>query len=137
MDTMVSEKLSRNFLNLCNIPPGNCFKFNRRVPNNPFHIKNGKEHPAVCLLRKEDYWNIGGCEEDLVGNYGQTDPIFWYRAKGKLKINYEKNMFLDYLPRGSAKIKRDKYNNIKLFEQKKLYNDWSKDFIRFRWEKIY
>lgn len=73
MDTMVSEKLSRNFLDLCNSLPGNCFKFNRRVPNNPFHIKNGKEHPAVCLIRKEDYWYIGGCEEDLVGNYGQTD----------------------------------------------------------------
>ena len=137
MDTMVSKKLSRNFLDLCNSPPGNCFKFNRRVPNNPFHIKNGKEHPAVCLIRKEDYWKIGGCEEDLVGNYGQTDPIFWYRARGKLKINYQKNMFLDYLPRGSAKIKRDKYKNIKLFEQKKLSNDWSRDFIRFRWEKIY
>ena len=46
-------------------------------------------------------------------------------------------MFLDYLPRGSAKIKRDKYKNIKLFEQKKLSNNWSKDFIRFKWEKIY
>tara|TARA_B100000212_G_C27365395_1_gene530099 strand:- start:955 stop:1653 length:699 start_codon:yes stop_codon:yes gene_type:complete len=137
MDTMVSEKLSKIILELCNVLPGNCFKFNRRIPNNPFHIKNGKEHPAVCLIRKEDYWHIGGCEEDLVGNYGQTDPIFWYRAKGKLKINYQKNMFLDYLPRGSAKIKRDKYKNIKLFEQKKLSNDWSKDFIRFRWEKIY
>ncbi len=137
MDTMISEKLSRNLLNLCNSPPRNCFKFNRRVPNNPFHVKNGKEHPAVCLLRKEDYWNIGGCEEDLVGNYGQTDPIFWYRAEGKLNINYQKNMFLDYLPRGSAKIKRDKYKNIKLFEQKKLSNNWSKDFIRFKWEKIY
>ena len=41
---------------------------------------------GMSLLRKKDYWNVGGCEEDLVGNYGQTDPIFWYRAKGKLKI---------------------------------------------------
>ena len=137
MDTMVSKSLSKNLLALCKYPSKNCFKFNRRVPKNPFHLKNGKEHPAVCLLRKEDYWDVGGCEEDLVGNYGQTDPVFWYRANGKLKINYQKNMYLDYLPQGSAKIKRDKYKNTKLFEQKKISNAWSKDFIRFDWDKIY
>ena len=137
MDTMVSETLSKNLLNLCNSLPNNCFKFNRRVPKNPFHIKNGKEHPAVCLLRREDYWKVGGCEEDLVGHYGQTDPIFWYRAKGKLKINFKENMYLDYLPEGSAKIKRDRSKNLKLFQQKKISNNWSKDFIRFEWEKIY
>ena len=137
MDTLVSESLSKDFLDLSNSLPGNCFKFNRRVLRNPFHIKNGKEHPAVCLLRREDYWNVGGCEEDLVGNCGQTDPIFWYRAKGKLKINYQKDMYLHYIPKGSSKIKRDGRNNIKLFEQKKLSNNWSNDFIRFEWEKIY
>jgi len=137
MDTLVSENLSKDLLYLSNSLPGNCFKFNRRVLNNPFHIKNGKEHPAVCLLRKEDYWNVGGCEEDLVGNYGQTDPIFWYRAKGKLKINFQKDMYLNYLPKGSSKIKRDRKKNTELFKQKKISNDWSKDFIRFEWEKIY
>ena len=66
------------------------------MPGNIFHKKNGKEHPAVCLLKKEDYWRVGGCEEDLVGHYGQTDPIFWYRAKGILKIKYLKEIFLNY-----------------------------------------
>ncbi len=137
MDTIISENLSKDLLNLCDSPPGNCFKFNRKVLNNPFHLKNNKEHPAVCLLRKNDYWKVGGCEEDLVGNYGQTDPIFWYRAKGILKINYQKNMYLEYLPKGSANIKRNKNKNIKLFEQKKITNQWSKDYVRFSWEKIY
>ena len=49
---MISENLAIDFLSLCNSPPKNCFKFNRRVRKNPFHIKNGKEHPAVWLLRK-------------------------------------------------------------------------------------
>tara|TARA_Y100000589_G_scaffold331879_1_gene387604 strand:- start:1322 stop:2020 length:699 start_codon:yes stop_codon:yes gene_type:complete len=137
MDTVVPVNLSRDILDLCNSPPKYCYKFNRKVIKNRFHIKNGKEHPAVCLIRKEDYWNIGGCEEDLVGNYGQTDPIFWYRATGKIKVEYKKNMFLNYLPKGSAKIKRNKYKNLKLFEQKKIDGNWSKDFIRFAWEKIY
>ena len=137
MDTMISENLAIDFLSLCNSPPKNCFKFNRRVRKNPFHIKNGKEHPAVCLLRKEDYWNVGGCEEDLVGNYGQTDPIFWYRAEGKLNVEFKKDIYLDYMPEGEANINRDKMHNYNLFQQKKINNSWSKDFIRFEWDKIY
>ena len=137
MDTYISEKFANAILNLCNAPQGNCFKFNRRVKANPFHKKNRKMHPAVCLIRVNDYWNIGGCEEDLVGNYGQTDPIFWYRALGKINVKFEKNIFLDYIPEGEAKINRDTSNNLKLFEQKKIDSSWSSDFIRFEWDKIY
>ena len=88
-------------------------------------------------MRKVDYWNVGGCEEDLVGHYGQTDPIFWYRAEEKLNVIYQKDMFLNYEPRGEANIKRDKKHNYELFEKKKLTNKWSTDFVRFDWEKIF
>ncbi len=137
MDTLVNEKLAVSMINLTSNPPGNCFKFNRRVSSNIFHKKNGKQHPAVCLLRKKDYWEVGGCEEDLVGNYGQTDPIFWYRAKDKLKVHYKKNMFLEYEPKGEANIVRDSKANTKLFKEKILNNKWSTEFVRFKWEKIY
>lgn len=137
MDTIITQKLAKSMLNLINIDPGNCFKFNRKVSKNIFHKKNGKLHPAVCLLRKEDYWKVGGCEEDLVGHYGQTDPIFWYRAKNKLKVHYQMKMFLEYEPKGEANIKRDSKHNAKLFDQKKLNKDWSSDYIRFEWDRIY
>ena len=137
MDTLITEKLANSMLNLIDIEPGNCFKFNRKVSNNIFHKKNGQIHPAVCLLRKEDYWAVGGCEEDLVGHYGQTDPIFWYRAKNKLKVHPQMRMFLEYDPKGEANIKRDSTYNSKLFNQKKSNNEWSIKYIRFDWEKIY
>ena len=137
MDTLVTEKLALGMLGLINIQPGNCFKFNRKVSKNIFHKKNGQIHPAVCLLRKKDYWEVGGCEEDLVGHYGQTDPIFWYRAKNKLKVHQQMKMFLEYEPKGEANIERDSTYNSKLFEKKKLNNDWSVKYIRFDWEKIY
>ena len=137
MDTLISEKLAKSMLNLINIKPGNCFKFNRKVSKNIFHKKNGKLHPAVCLLRKEDYWQVGGCEEDLVGHYGQTDPVFWYRAKDKLKVHQQMKMFLEYEPKSEANINRDSKHNAKLFDQKKLKNEWSTSHIRFEWEKIY
>tara|TARA_Y100001978_G_C23690705_1_gene434629 strand:- start:1997 stop:2695 length:699 start_codon:yes stop_codon:yes gene_type:complete len=137
MDTLIPSRLSSSLLELCKSPPGNCFKFNRRVPRNPFHKKNNQPHPAVCLLRVNDYWNVGGCDEDLVGNYGQTDPIFWYRAKGKLNVNYQKKMYLEYYPEGESKIIRDKSHNYKLFQEKKIDNSWSTEFVRFEWEKVY
>tara|TARA_R110002051_G_C8626931_1_gene484191 strand:- start:165 stop:920 length:756 start_codon:yes stop_codon:yes gene_type:complete len=135
MDTMISEELAKEMLELINTTSGHCFKFNRRVVDNPKHSKHGKIHPAVCLLRKEDYWNVGGCDEDLVGHYGQTDPIFWHRARGKLKIHIQNDLYVDYIPEGEADIERDISHNLSLFNHKKATNTWSKDFIRFNWKR--
>ena len=119
-----------------NINKNNAFKFNRIVPNNPKHIKHHQMHPAVCLIRKEDYWNIGGCEEDLVGHYGHTDPIFWYRANGKIKVKQCTKEFLLYEPEGESDINRSTGHNANLFREKQKTGKWSTDFIRFKWEKI-
>tara|TARA_R110000824_G_scaffold54597_1_gene150676 strand:- start:1669 stop:2370 length:702 start_codon:yes stop_codon:yes gene_type:complete len=137
MDTMISEELAKEMLELTNANSGNCFKFNRRVLDNPQHRKHEKTHPAVCLLRKDDYWNVGGCDEDLVGHYGQTDPIFWYRSRGKLKIHRKNNLYLDYIPEGESDIQRNTSHNRSLFQHKKVTNTWATDFIRFKWEKEY
>ena len=112
------------------------FKFNRRVPGYPNHPKNGQPHPAVCLLRVEDYWNVGGCEEDLVGHYGWTDPSFWYRSIGKLHVITYTDLYLDYCPEGEADINRDNSHNRKLYEDRTMNGGWSTDFVRFEWEKV-
>ena len=137
MDTFIDESLAKSMLELTETPPGKCFKFNRRVPSNPYHLKNGQQHPAVCLLRKEDYWNVGGCEEDLVGHYGGTDGSFWFRAKGKLSVIEKYNLFLNYVPEGESDIQRDNTHNHKLWLHKTKTGDWSNTYIRFDWEKIY
>lgn len=137
MDTMITEELAKEMLELSEIAsPATCFKFNRKVTDNPYHQKNNQIHPAVCLLRKEDYWKVGGCEEDLVGHYGQTDPIFWHRAKGVLDVEVKKDLYLDYLPEGEAEINRDTRHNFQLFNQKKKSQDWSTDYVRFQWKRI-
>jgi len=137
MDTLISEKLASSMIQLCRAPKGSCFKFNRRVPSNPYHPKNEQPHPAVCLLQLEDYWDVGGCEEDLVGHYGQTDPIFWYRASDVLTVHFRSDMYLDYIPEGEAVINRDTSHNQKLFEEKRRTHNWSTDFVRFKWEKMH
>lgn len=135
MDTFVSEELAANMLRLAETTKkGEAFKFNRRVAD-PRHPKNGQPHPAVCLLRVEDYWNVGGCEEDLVGHYGWTDPSFWYRSVGKLHVITYSDLYLDYCPEGEADINRDNSHNYRLHEEKKRTGNWSTDFVRFEWEK--
>lgn len=133
MDTMISSDLAEKMLELSKSDSGNCFKFNRRDPNG---VKNNQAHPAVCLLKREDYWNVGGCEEDLVGNYGYTDPSFWHRAQGKIRVHTLGNAYLDYITAGEAKITRNTSHNGGLFVEKTRKNNWSTDFIRFKWKKI-
>ena len=134
MDTLLSEDLAMSILKLSGkAPDGYAFKFNQRFPDSDEVIPHG----AVCLIKVNDYWNVGGCEEDLVGNYGYTDPIFWYRAKGKLKVEIKSEFYLDIIREGHADIERNSELNLKLFESKKRNNNWSEDFIRFDWEKIY
>ena len=136
MDTFVSEELATSMLKLARIRKGEAYKFNRRVAD-PKHPKNGQPHPAVCLLRVEDYWNVGGCEEDLVGHYGWTDPSFWYRSIGKLHVVTYSDLYLDYCPEGEADINRDNSHNHRLHEEKKRTGNWSTDFVRFEWKKVY
>ena len=134
MDTLVSEELAESILKLSEqAREGYAFKFNQRFPDSDEEIP----HRAVCLIKVNDYWNVGGCEEDLVGHYGYTDPIFWYRSKGKLKVEVKEDLYLDILREGHALINRDSHHNLKLFEAKKRDNSWSEDFIRFDWEKVY
>ena len=109
---------------------------NEVLKENKNHKKNNKPHPAICLIRKKDYWKIGGCDEDFVGNYGYTDPSFWYRSQGIVEIKILPDLYLHYYPDGESDINRDNSHNRKLFKQKKKSNNWSNDIIRFKWYKI-
>ena len=138
MDTIINNTMSKKLLELVekNKEDKKVYKFNRRVPENEKHKKHNRPHPAICLIRKQDYWNIGGCEEDLVGHYGSTDPAFWHRAQGKVKVNVCKDIYLLYYPDAESDINRDMHHNITLIESKKAKNNWSNDFVRFKWVKV-
>lgn len=137
MDTLVPSKMALDLIKLSEKnSKGVAYKFNRVVPDNQKDNRHGKIHPAVCLLRIEDYWKVGGCEEDLVGNYGMTDPTFFWKAKAKINVIEMRNIFMIHYFDGEADIKRDVTKNRELFERRKKDEKWSTDYVRFPWKKI-
>ena len=142
MDTFIPSLMSEQLLQIINNPlPNTAYKFNRDIRNDPKMLAKNpsgfKPHPAICLIKKDDYWKIGGCEEDLVGHYGYTDPSFWYKSQGKINVQILNNIFLKHNSEGEADIIRDTSHNEKLVEEKKKHNNWSTDYIRFNWIKLY
>lgn len=142
MDTLVSSGTARKFLELIDKDEKKTvYKFNRDLRNVPHMLKKNpsgfKIHPKVCMIRVKDFWDTGGYEEDLVGNYGMTDPIFFYRVKGKLDTIFCHDIFLTYYSEGESDIKRDVKKNTKLFEKRKRDGKWSTDYVRFPWKKVF
>ena len=121
MDTLINSEMAIQLVKLAesNMSNDNAFKFNRKTVDNDTHIKNNKTHPAVCLIRTKDYWNIGGCDEDFVGHYGYTDVHFWYRSTNKINIIENKDIYLEYDDNGESNIIRDVNHNYILFNEKK------------------
>ena len=143
MDCLVGLDMVRAIYNIClgnegvgiEDISGLCYKFNRRTKDIK-HIKNGKIHPAVCLLKVFDYFKVGGCEEDLVGSYGYTDPCFWFRARGILQITELKDVYIDYIDEGEADINRNNSRNRVIYNSIVLgKRGWSNKYIRFKWRK--
>lgn len=136
MDTLIDKKMAEQLLEIVKKNQRKTvYKFNRITENkkdNRYH----KIHPKVCLIRLKDFWDIGGYDEDLVGHYGLTDPLFFYRAKGKIDTVFCKNIFIHHYDKGEANIVRDMTHNIKLFEEKKRTGNWCKKYVRFRWHLV-
>jgi len=150
MDTLLPKELSNKLLDLTegkgiSLTLKIKILANKRDVSYRFGvIRNGKvkPHPAVCLVKTKVYWEIGGCDEDLVGHYGQTDRIFWYRAIGKINIIIMENLILETIEEASAKeasgnkLIKDKKHNSLLFAKKDKTQKWSTDHIRFKWRKV-
>lgn len=135
VDTVMSKEVSEQVLAIINTPKElskDAYKFNRvrRKNGKPYE----KPHPACCLIRTEDYWGVGGCNEDLVGKYGGTDADFWNKwVKAGLKIFTFKDIYLRHFEGGQApgidrNSNRERVHNALPSPPK---------YVRFPWKKIY
>lgn len=117
-----------------------------------------KNHPAVMLIQRKHYWMLGGCDEDFVGHYGQTDPHF--RLKVKLDPTLHGYTTEDFMnaknisplyemaddipcpagmtclePYVGQKPSRDTKPNKDLIKQKRRIGKWSNQVLRFTWKR--
>jgi hypothetical protein len=155
------------------------------------NLKKKSPHPAVMLSTTDSYWTAGGCDEDFVGNYGYTDPHFFYRVEKhhSLKvINTHERMDLVSIPpliemsnkhkifkscpesiyckpkqkhsvrskvnnndnnnenskdnydgekKNKPSLSKDTTINKELYVQKTISGNWSIDYLRFTWRRVW
>jgi len=135
--------------------------FNQLLPDG----KDFQPHPAVMLASKDAYWALGGCDEDIVGNYGQTDILFLWKADRDPRIKVrslsdamkKENLFLQKIGRPlnkqcmswaletcqkaplpfRKKEPRILSHNLELFGRKKRRErPFSNTFLRFGWHRV-
>lgn len=120
------------------------YRFPRLVRTRNGTARNG--HPAVMLLRKESYWLAGGCDEDFVGAYGNTDPHFRWRAAKTGKPGTRLLRSIGTIPMRLEPMQqiesgyecpmppKNSSRNLQLFISKKAGQvAWSAEYLRFTW----
>lgn len=133
MDHIIPPAAAEAMLKLAALDERKIYKFQRIDPQ----TGKTKIHPGTMLLTTEVYWEVGGCDEDFVGNYGQTDIHFFYRADKIIETDKREDIQMVIHHEGETKeIDRGKSEpNAKLFEEKKANESWSTEFLRFEWER--
>lgn len=99
-------------------------------------------HPAVMLVTKLSYWHIAGCDEDLVGYYGGTDPLFRHKTSAMRSCTTHHATNLGDLPllrvisRGTGGRKTKANGNKKSGVVAAKINGtrpWATSVLRFSW----
>ena len=97
-------------------------------------------HPAFAMMRRDLYWQAGGCDEDFVGHYGWTDPHTWFRLghhRPRVTITVNRSWpAIHYLRAGANRTSqsKDKEENANLYRRKTSgAANWSNVYLRFKW----
>ncbi len=139
MDYTFSE---RNILDLCSMSKEpETFYYFRAVSYRP-HKK--VRHPkSTMLMERRTFKNVGGFDEDFVGNYGKdTQQLYYclryhdYKEQCLPNIEIKQWMPTD-ISDSQVLVEKDNSVNTKLLNQKIAGEiPWIKDTIRFPWERL-
>ena len=94
------------------------------------------KNSGTWLMKTGLYWQSGGCDEDFVGSYGETDPHFDWRAKqthGRHVIEMHGNMVLIYTKHSLAGNRSTNRNKALFASKMQNIIPWSNHYLRFAW----
>jgi hypothetical protein len=98
-----------------------------------FMRHNRPRTAGTMLVNRQDYWSVGGYDEDFAGHYGYNDPFL--RA-----LFYSAGIQEITLPilctQHSADCQLIRTPNNEGLYQKKLRSDRSRTYLRFPWKRI-
>ena len=156
MDIIVTyESLKHMFQLIENDIQNVCYKFKRYIDiekqtqdvQKRYSKKKNSVHPAVCLIRKNDYFQkVGGCDEDIVGKYGGTDEIFFHRIQmAKINIIVDSKVLLEVDASGEccpSMIKQKDYarndiNFIQKCKSKSMKTILNQSRLRFKYLHVW
>ena len=117
-----------------------CQKANEELEENKFYTfsRKGRERTAgTMLISLSNFWNCGGYDEDLAGNYGYNDPLL---RKQLNAINITEYTFEDiFCKQIEADCKLDRSglnkNKKKMQKKEKLLPRKQLNILNFNWEK--
>jgi len=107
-----------------------------RLERGKFYSFERRNRPRTCgtlLIHREDYWAVGGYDEDFAGHYGYNDPylrhLLWKHGVEEVTLpilcdQYSADCVLDRQP-----------NNEALYNYK-LQTGRSRSILRFPWRRV-
>lgn len=113
-----------------------------RIKKKEFHTGEWvREHKDTFIMTKEQFWSVGGYDEDFAGWYGRATYVFYQELKKKFtekKLDNVWNIHYDaFLPDSQANLGRkgSKYdikNNPQLMKKRHE----PKNPLRFEWKRL-
>ncbi len=103
-------------------------------------LKFYKPHTGTCLITKDNYWSVGGYDEDFCGHYGYDDTLFKKQFPKKNKALYTGSditiLEYDKFYLGNEYKGRTAKVNRKLLREKGRNPEYPKNPLRFKYQVV-
>lgn len=144
MDQVIPQQSMENLLNL-KLVRGHFYR-----PTRFYKGQLYKRHNDTYILHRDDFWQVGGYDEDFSGYYGGGSTLFYWQLKNELnEVLLDENVYTLHYEGLVEDSSTDKWgrqdseyyykNSVKMqnvFRLKNKSGEKPKNLLRFKWERV-